>query len=72
MLTRNSIIVLALLIWTIIKYRRVSAHGDYSRRTSNVKGYGFNDGLEPEYARSRASSLIDKRRQRRSQPQSSL
>ncbi|KAK0384450.1 hypothetical protein NLU13_8536 [Sarocladium strictum] len=56
------LLVFAMLIWVVTVYRRVAIHGDYVRRTSNVKGFGFNDGLEPEYARSRASSLIDKGR----------
>lgn len=61
-LTQCRVLVSILLVWIIFIYRRVSVNSDYARRSSNVKGFGFNDGLEPEYARSRASSLIDKRR----------
>lgn len=62
---RYSIIVAGLQIWIIFVYRRVSVHDDYAGR-SNVKSYGFSDGLDVDGPRGSrrlsTSSFIDKQR----------
>ncbi|POR35562.1 Uncharacterized protein TPAR_04269 [Tolypocladium paradoxum] len=53
----------ALTIYAVLTYRRLSAYDDYARPV-NVKGYGFNDGLDRDCSYSSRLSIrnsIDKR-----------
>ncbi|KND89306.1 hypothetical protein TOPH_06027 [Tolypocladium ophioglossoides CBS 100239] len=54
---------IALTIYAVLTYRRLSAYDDYVRPV-NVKGYGFNDGLDRDFSYSSRLSIrnsIDKR-----------
>ncbi|KAJ6441232.1 Centromere protein V [Purpureocillium lavendulum] len=53
------ITALGLAIYAVLTYRRLSAYDDYARPV-NVKGYGFNDGLDRDFSYSSRLS-VDKR-----------
>ncbi|GJN71280.1 hypothetical protein PLICBS_005343 [Purpureocillium lilacinum] len=52
---------IALVVYAVVTYRRLSAYDDYARPV-NVKGYGFNDGLDRDFSYSSRLSVDNGKR----------